>query len=204
MAGGRGLREVGQRLHHRGVAGVARGQAVGERAQDSGGFGQRGAGFGLRQQGEELQEQRQVVGQFVRRGLEAVAAVERDQVGHRLPAVAAFAVHVLEQMQRQAAAAVEQRDVAFLQVVDVRGGQVGQERAERITEGWCADRLGDFRNAGLQFLRGVGQQGGEGAIDAGHHATSIGDFAFLPPPNRSKPVRPLQPSPKEKPQEPRN
>ena len=47
----------------------------------------------------ELQEQRQVVRQLRRRRLVARLLVELKQIDHRLPAVAALAMHVLEEMQ---------------------------------------------------------------------------------------------------------
>ena len=52
-----------------------------------------------------------------------MTAIQLDQIGHGLPAIAAFAMHMLEQMQRQRAAAVEQREVTLLQFVDVASGQ---------------------------------------------------------------------------------
>ena len=62
----------------------------------------------LGQQRQEFEEQRQKVGQLAGGRLKAMAAIECDKIGHRLAAVAAFAVHMLEQMQRQRAAAIEQ------------------------------------------------------------------------------------------------
>ena len=58
--------------------------------------------------------------------------VEGLEVHHRLAAVAAFAVHVLEQVQRQRARAVEQQDVALLQVVEIAGGEFLQDAVEPI------------------------------------------------------------------------
>ena len=46
-------------------------------------------------------------------------SVELDQVDHRLAPRAALAMHVLEQVQRERARAVEQEDVALLQIVNV-------------------------------------------------------------------------------------
>ena len=48
------------------------------------------------------------------------------EIDHGLAAVAAFAMHVLEQMQRQRARAVEQQHVALLQVVEIAGGELGR------------------------------------------------------------------------------
>ncbi len=61
-----------------------------------------------------------------------MALVESLQVDHRLAAVAALAVHMLEQMQRQRARAVEQQDVAFLQVVEIAGGDFLEDPIEAI------------------------------------------------------------------------
>ena len=74
--------------------------------------------------------QRQVVRQLARAHGEAVPLVERFQVHHGLAAVAALAVHVLKQMQRERAGAVEQQHVAFLQVQKVAGGQVVDQPVE--------------------------------------------------------------------------
>ena len=55
---------------------------------------------------------------------------------------------------------------------------------------------------GLQGFCGSGDKCREGTIGAGHHTTSIGVFGFFES-NSPKPVFPEQPSPNEKPQEPR-
>ena len=61
---------------------------------------------------------------------EAVVLVEVLEIDHRLAAVAAFAVHVLEQMQRQRARAVEQQDVALLQIVEIAGRDLARSVRE--------------------------------------------------------------------------
>ena len=134
-------------------------------------------------------------------------AIELDQIGHGLTAIAAFAMHVLEQVQRQRAAAIEQREVALLQVVDVASGEFGQQGVDGGAlrcrdQALVGERRGDLAGGGLQRLGRIGDQGREGPVGAGHHDTSIGVFGFFAS-NRLKPVLPEQPSPKEKPQEPR-
>ena len=64
---------------------------------------------------------------------QAMTLVEGLEIHHRLAAVAALAVHVLEQVQRQRARAVEQQDIALLQVVEIAGGESppGCGRADR-------------------------------------------------------------------------
>ena len=57
--------------------------------------------------------------------------VHRLEIDHRLAAVAAFAMHVLEQMQRQRARAVEQQDVALLQIVEIAGRDFLDQQIER-------------------------------------------------------------------------
>ena len=64
--------------------------------------------------GEVFQHCRQIIGQFVHGEDVARAPVQRVQGHHRLAAVARLAVHVLEQVQRERARAVEERDVALL------------------------------------------------------------------------------------------
>ena len=51
----------------------------------------------------------------------------RLEIDHRLAAVAAFAMDVLEQMQRQRARAVEQQHVALLQIVEIAAGELLQQ-----------------------------------------------------------------------------
>ena len=136
-----------------------------------------------------------------------MTAIKLDQIGHRLPAIAAFAMHMLEQMQRQRAAAVEQGEVTLLQIVDVAIGQFGQQTVDGGTlrcrhQAFLGQHRGNLARRGLQRLGGIGDQCREGTIGAGHHTTSIGVFGFFES-NRPKPVLPEQPSPKEKPQDPR-
>ncbi len=61
-----------------------------------------------------FEKQRQEIRQLGGTDGEAVLFVERLQIDHRLAAVAAFAVNVLEQMKRQGAGTIEQEDVALL------------------------------------------------------------------------------------------
>ena len=53
--------------------------------------------------------------------------VLRLEIDHGLAAVAALAMHVLEQMQRQRARAVEQQHVALLQIVEIAAGELSQQ-----------------------------------------------------------------------------
>ncbi len=172
------------------------------------GFGEQRARLLLGQQGDELQEQRQEVRQLAGGRLEAMAAIERDQIRHGLAAISAFPMHMLEEMQRQCAAAIEQSEVALLQLVDVAPGQFSQQGAEGGAQRSRHQALPgqhrrDLAGGGLQGLGRIGDQGRQRPIAAGHYDTSIGVFSFFAS-KRLKPVLPEQPSPKEKPQEPRS
>ena len=80
---------------------------------------------------EKFEEQRQEIRQLVRRRWRGhVLSYMVLQIDHGLAAVAAFAMHVLEQMQRQRARAVEQQDVALLQVVEIAAGDVVEQTIE--------------------------------------------------------------------------
>ena len=68
---------------------------------------QRVAG-GIRRLGRQIFEKEwQEIRQFVRAHRHAAFFVQRLQIDHRLAAIAAFAVHMLEKMQRERAGAVE-------------------------------------------------------------------------------------------------
>ena len=54
------------------------------------------------------------------------------QVDHRLAAIAALAMHMLEQMQRQRARAVEQQDVALLRIEQIAAGEVVDQVDRRL------------------------------------------------------------------------
>ena len=55
----------------------------------------------------------------------------RLQIDHGLAAVAAFAMDVLEQMQRQRLAAVEQQAVALLQIIEFADRDFLDQRIDR-------------------------------------------------------------------------
>ncbi|ABA50829.1 hypothetical protein BURPS1710b_2760 [Burkholderia pseudomallei 1710b] len=175
-----------------------------------------------RDRAEELDEERHVVGQLVADGLEAVAPVFVEQIDHRLAAVAALAVHVLEQMQRMRRRAVERRDVAFLQLDQRRRAQRFDERRERRARaGLRVERAFDLGQRVEQRLLGIGEQGGQNRIDrhdvflvrCAHAAlaflrVTVGSAAydtavsFLRPNSVPSDVPPEQPLPNEKPQLP--
>ena len=149
-----------------------------------------------------------MIRQLARAHEQAVALVESLEVHHGLAAVAALAVHVLEQVQRQRAGAVEQQHVALLQIVEIAGGDLFQEALEAVAVPlrqacFRIERRAHLRDGGLQLCRRVGKQRREHLQGLAHHATSIGVLAFLGPPNRLVSVRPSeQPLPNEKPHEP--
>ena len=63
--------------------------------------GQRAARLGERPGGEEFEQHRQVVGQVGTRRLEAAGAIGLQEIDHRAAALAALAVDVLEEVERQ-------------------------------------------------------------------------------------------------------
>ena len=165
---------------------------------------------------QEFQEQRQVVRQLVGRQDQPAPLVVGGEVDHRLAAVAALAVDMLEQMQRQPPRLVEEVDVALLEVEEVAPAESGGERRKRrpiLGRNQSLRRDGglDLRQGGDEVLRGIGEHRRQrlerpGGIVAGHHATSIGLEAFfglLVPKRLVSVAPPEQPLPKEKPQEPR-
>ena len=117
---GASRRDRHQRIEDRLVARLPPAKPLGQRRQNMRGLSEQFARLRERLRRQEFEEQRHVIRQFVRRDHEPGVFVHRLQIDHGLAAVAAFAVDVLEQMQRQRLAAVEQQAVALLQVVDAR------------------------------------------------------------------------------------
>jgi hypothetical protein len=203
-----------QRQHageHRRIGHLALLQPLPDGLKDMRGLGDEIAGLRLGDLGEELQEQRQVIGQLAARHRKAVALVQRHQVHHRLATVAALAMHVLEQVKRERARAVEQQDVALLQVVEVARGDLLQQAVEAVTvllrqPVFGFQRGSQLGNRGLQFGRGIGEQDREDLEGELHEPmNSVGVRTVLARglPNRPASVRPSeQPLPNEKPHEP--
>ena len=119
------------------------------------------------------------------------------QIDHGLAAVAAFAMHVLEQVQRQRARAVEQQHVALLQVVEIAGrdlARAARSSARAVARGTQRFRVerraaspapppaaprSDSVSSARERLEGLA-----------HHATSIGVLALAcGAPNRLVSVR---------------
>ena len=91
---------------------------------------------------EEFEQHRQMVRQFRPRRLEAAGAVGLQQIDHRAAALAALAVDMLEEVERQRARTVEKQHEAFLQVEDVALGQLAQQRFQRRDVGRVEQALG--------------------------------------------------------------
>jgi hypothetical protein len=109
--------------------------------------------------GGELQHHAEVVGQLVRAQQQAGLLVGLDQVDHGRAAVARVAVHMLEQVQRGAAAAVEQVDVLGFHVQAVLARQAAHQGVQRgpagrAQRGLVGQGLGDLAQVGAQL--GVG------------------------------------------------
>ena len=130
------------------------------------------------------------------------------QIDHGLPPVAAFAVNVLEQVERYRPASVEQADIAFLGIEQVGAGESVQQRLQggalfAAKQSIIRQRTGQFRHGLLHRLIGIAQQRGQDAKGQAHQNTSVGVWSFLRAgaPNRfGSLVPPEQPLPNEKPQ----
>ncbi|CAM5326180.1 hypothetical protein AFEL58S_00857 [Afipia felis] len=172
---------------------------------------------GLRQQlarrfhllgGEEFEEQRDEVRQIVGRDEEAGVFIQRLQIDHGLAAIAALAMDMLEQMQRQRAAAIEQETIALLQIVEIAGRKLVDQHIELLACGkrhqpFLVENGAEQRGRRNELFGGVCQERRQD-LERLHHATSIGFLALRGEPNRLTSFSPpLQPLPNEKPQEPR-
>ncbi len=80
-------------------------------------LGQQVVGLRARAGRQELQEQRNEVRQLGRVDFKPAVLIDRLEIDHGLAAVAAFAMHMLEQVQRQRTGAVEQHNITLLQIV---------------------------------------------------------------------------------------
>ncbi len=92
------------------VGRLALAQSLREPRQDMRGLAQQLTGLGERKRREIFEEQRHEIRQLGGTDREAVLLVLRLEVDHGLAAIAALAVDVLEQVQRQRPRAVEQLD----------------------------------------------------------------------------------------------
>ena len=99
-------------------------------------------------QGEELQVQRQVVRQLAHVDGQARTGIAVQQVDHRLATVAGLAVDVLEEQQRDRAAAFEQTVVAGLHVQQVALAEFAEQRGETV-----ALRFGEVQGADQRVQR---------------------------------------------------
>ena len=161
----------------RGMRALAFLQTGRQQGQQMGDIGQPLAGLEVFAGGEVLEVQRDVVRQLAQADGEAGLGVLRHQVDHGLAAIAGLAMHVLEQEQRQRAAAVEQVGVALLHVHQVAFGQLVEQAAQReallrADLAGRGDRLGQLGVTIAQMLVRVVQQQGYHFKDA---------HAFSPP-----------------------
>ena len=118
-------------------------------------------------------------------------------------------MHVLEQVQRQRARAVEQQHVALLQIVEIADRDLAQQKIELAPHRGRKQSLpihggGDFGDGFLKLGRRIAQQHRQRLEGSRHHITSIGVLARFGVPNRLVwVVPPEQPLPKVNPHEPR-
>ncbi len=167
--------------------------------------------FGRGQDREKFEKQRQIVGQFAYRNRQAVLLVEVGEIDHRLSAFAAFAVDMLEQMQGQRTGAVEQQNIAFLQIEQIAVGDLRDQRRQRLTgrlrhQSLAFEHGGKLRRGGLQLRRRIGQQRRQNFEGLRHQNTSVGVLTLFlrGAPNRlACDVPPEQSLPKLNPHEPR-
>ena len=161
---------------------------------------------------QEFQQHRQVIRQFRCGGLEPACPVGLDQTDHCTAAVPAFAMNVLEEIERQRPRAVEEHHITLLQIVEVGVCEAIGQRAQRSACIGGDARIGtkncpDLGHRLLKFPRGIAQdqrQGFQGTVQ--HQKVSCGraNFFFLPPKSVVLPASPVeQPLPSVKPQPPR-
>ena len=180
------------------------------RGQDRHDLAQQRQRLGIRPRRGEFEERRQVVRQLALRQQQPAALIHLREVHHRLPAIPALAMHMLEQMQRQPPPAVEQVDIGGLEIEEVRRRQRLRQRRQRLDRRRVEHRIGgkmqrDVPHRVAQPLVGIAEQGRKG-LQSQHHITSIGFFArpAVRVANRLVVSPPEQPLPKVKPQPPRS
>ena len=165
--------EVEQRGQHAGVRGLPAQQRAEDHLQDVRDLAQKGLGLCRRLCRRVLQHHRQVVGQFARRQEQAGSFVGLALVHHGRAAIAAVAMHVLEQMQCCATASVEQLDVVGLHVQRAAARQpfdqgVQFREPSRTERALVVQGRLEFWQVGTQFCVWVAQQVGQHAQRLGH------------------------------------
>ncbi len=159
---------------------------------------------------EELQQDRQMVRQFRPDRFEATRPVGLQQVDHRRAARPALAMHVLEEIERERARAVEEEHETLLQVVEIARAEIAQQRFQLRHPLLGDQRLGaqqgrDLRRRRLQIGARIAQQRRhclEGHVH-GFIASGMVSPRFLPPKSEPDEVPVEQPLPSVKPQPPR-
>ena len=111
---------------------------------------------------------RQVIRQLFGLQVEADFLVLRQQVDHGLAAITRVAMHLLEQIERGAATAVEGVNELGLQVHQIGGGHMLDEATQRFTRSRldglkCAQHGGEIAQMRLHRLARVVEQQGQGA-----------------------------------------
>ena len=125
-----------------------------------------------------------------------------------LATIPALAVDMLEQMQRQRLAAVEQQAIALLQIVDLAGGDIRDQTIQRRAPArrhqlFAIQHHREPGRRGDQVFARIAEQRRE-HLECLHHAISTGLRALRGEPNRLTSLSPPeQPLPKVNPHEPR-
>jgi len=213
--------QIEQCAHDAGVAAAALLEGGEDDVDEVRDLPEEGGGLAWRLRRGELERHRQVVGHLPGGQMEAGALVGLRQVDQRRPALARVAVHVLEEVQRGAAAAVEELHVVGFGVQRVLPGELGEQgfdlgQARGRQRAFLAQRGAKERQVRAQHGVGVGEQARQHAQRARHRARCGPEEAhvqisalmgmvrrFSLPKRLVSPMPSLQPLPKLKPQPPR-
>ena len=164
--------EFNERTQHAGVGALAFHQCAEDRLQEMREFTEESARLLRRAGGSKLEDDRQIVGQFVRRQDEPVLLVGLHEIDHGGSTVARIAMDMLEQMQRSGAPAIKELHIVGFGGQFIHGRQSAQERLEFLAarKRYCSLRIengGEFGQPLAVRGVGIGQQGGQ-------HPQSVG------------------------------
>src|SRR6185437_8230769 len=106
-------------LEHRRIVALPGDQSSGNHLQNVGAVDEHVAGLGQLATTEILEDHRQVIWQLVSDEIKAGRTVELFELDHCRPPVAALSMQMLEQMQRQGSATVEQLAIPLLGIKQV-------------------------------------------------------------------------------------
>ena len=104
-----------------------------------------------------------MIGQFGPVKIETPGTVGFQQIDHRAAPVAAFAVDMFKEVERQRPRPVEQQHIALLQCVDVVAGHRREQRFHPPAQvgrhkSFTVQNLADRRNGGLKLFARIGKK----------------------------------------------